>query len=208
MSEPTPAPAPSTLTPATTGASIRPGGEHAAQEADRCGSRHHHHHHRRGGFMRGLFAGALLIGVIAGASYIGSSYAHPGMRGGPGMLHGSFDPETAAKRIDAMVSFALADVDASAEQKAGIGAIAKSALQDLMPLRDQHKAARTKAVELLSAATIDRAAMEQVRAAELKLAETASRRITQAMADAAETLQPAQRAKLAEKMKQRMERRG
>ena len=71
-----------------------------------------------------------------------------------------------------------------------------------------NSAARTKAVELLSAATIDRAAMEQVRAAELKLAETASRRITQAMADAAETLQPAQRAKLAEKMKQRMERRG
>ena len=206
MSEPTPSPAPSTLTPATTGSGIRPGGEHAAQEADRCGSRHHHH--RRGGFMRGLFAGALLIGVIAGASYIGSSYAHPGMRGGHGMLHGSFDPESAAKRIDAMVSFALADVDATTEQKTNIGAIAKSALKDLMPLRDEHKAARTKAVELLSAATIDRAAMEQVRAAELKLAETASRRITQAMADAAEALQPAQRAKLAEKMKQRMERRG
>ncbi len=208
MSEPTPSSAPSTLTPVGTASGTRADGEHAALEADRCGSRHHHHHHRRGGFIRGLFAGALLIGVIAGASYIGSSYAHAGMRGGHGMLHGSFDPESAAKRIDAMVSFALADVDSTAEQKAGIGAIAKSALKDLMPLRDEHKAARTKAVELLSAATIDRAAMEQVRAAELKLAETASRRITQAMADAAEALQPAQRAKLAEKMRQRMERRG
>ena len=206
MSEPTPAR--STLPPVGTASGTRPGGDHAAPDADRRDSRHHHHHHRRGGFLRGLFAGALLIGVIAGASYIGSSYAHPGMRGGHGMLHGSFDPETAAKRIDAMVSFALAGVDATANQKAGIGAIAKSALQDLMPMRDEHKAARTKAVELLSAATIDRAAMEQVRAAELKLAETASRRITQAMADAAEALQPAQRAKLAEKMKQRMERRG
>ena len=68
--------------------------------------------------------------------------------------------------------------------------------------------ARTKAVELLAAPTIDRAAMEQVRAGELALAETASKRVTQAIADAAETLQPAQRAKLAEKMKQRMERRG
>ena len=46
--------------------------------------------------------------------------------------------------------------------------------------------------------------MEQVRASELALAETASKRVTQAIADAAETLQPAQRAKLAEKMKQRM----
>ena len=208
MSEPTPSSAPSTLTPVGTASGTRAGGEHAALEADRCGSRHHHHHHRRGGFIRGLFAGALLIGVIAGASYIGSSYAHPGMCGGHGMLHGSFDPESAAKRIDAMVSFALANVDATTEQKTNTGAIAKSALKDLMPLRDEHKAARTKAVELLSAATIDRAAMEQVRAAELKLAETASRRITQAMADAAEALQPAQRAKLAERLKQRMERRG
>lgn len=171
-----------------------------------CGR--HGHHHRRGGFFRGLLAGALLFGVIAGAAYVGSSQAHPGMRGGHGMLHGSFDPETAARRIDAMVGFALADVDASAEQKGKIGEIAKGALKDLLPLRDEHKAARAKALELLSAATIDRNAIEQVRAAELKLAETASKRLTQAIADAAETLQPAQRAKLAEKMKQRMERRG
>ena len=82
MSEPTPSP--STLTPVTTASGTRAGGEHAAPDADRCGSGHHHHHHRRGGFIRGLFAGALLIGVIAGASYIGSSYAHPGMRGGHG----------------------------------------------------------------------------------------------------------------------------
>ena len=89
-----------------------------------------------------------------------------------------------------------------------LGEIAKGALKDLMPLRDEHKAARTKALELLSAGTIDRAAIEQVRTAELKLAETASRRVTQAIADAAEVLQPAQRAKLAEKMKQRMEHHG
>ncbi len=178
----------------------------ASNDDGRCNR--HGHHHRRGGFFRGLFAGAVLFGVIAGAAYVGSSQAHPGMRGGHGMLHGSFDPESAAKRIDAMVSFALADVDATAEQKSKIGEIAKGALKDLMPLRDEHNAARSKAVELLSAATIDRTAIEQVRASELKLAETASKRLTQAMADAAEALQPTQRAKLAEKMKQRMERRG
>ena len=193
MNEPTSPSSPAT--PATTG-----------HDGGHCGR--HGHHHRRGGFFRGLLAGALLFGVIAGAAYVGSSQAHPGMRGGHGMLHGGFDPESAARRIDAMVSFALADVDASAEQKGKIGEIAKGALKDLLPLRDEHKAARAKAVELLSAATIDRNAIEQVRAAELKLAETASKRLTQAIADAAETLQPAQRAKLAEKMKQRMERRG
>ena len=187
----------SPLTPAT-----------PATQADDGHCNRHGHHHRRGGFIRGLFAGALLFGLVAGAAYVGSSHAHPGMRGGYGMMHGSFDPESAAKRIDAMVGFALADIDATAGQKAKIGDIAKGALKDLTPLRDEHKAARTKAVELLSAATIDRNAIEQVRAAELKLAETASKRLTQAMADAADALQPEQRAKLAEKMKRRMERRG
>lgn len=187
----------SDLTPSP--ASLDPAGKEG-----RCG----HHQHRRGGFLRGLFAGALLFGVVAGAAYVGSSHAHPGGRGAHAMWQGNFDPESAGKRIDAMVSFALADIDATTEQKAKIGEIAKGALKDLMPLRAEHKAARAKAAELLSAPTIDRAALEQVRAAELKLAETASKRITQAVADAADTLQPAQRAKLAEKMKQRMERRG
>ena len=213
MSDHTSSPAPST--PASAGLAnpaSNPAGNPAARDAECYGHQKHHHHHRRGGFIRGLFAGVLLFGVVAGASYIGSSHAqggmHPGMRGGHSMMFGNADPESAAKRIDAMVSFALANVDANAEQKAKISEIAKTALTDLMPLRDEHKAARAKAVELLSAATIDRAAIEQVRASELKLAETASKRITQAIADAADTLQPAQRAKLAEKMKQRLERRG
>ena len=192
---------PASLTPATGGTS---------NDGGHCGGRHQHHH-RRGGFLRGLLAGALLFGIVAGAAYMGSSHAQSGGHGRFGrhaMWGGPFDPETAGKRIDAITSFMLADIDATADQKAKIGTIAKDALKDLMPLRDQHKAARTKAMELLAAATIDRAAMEQVRAGELALAETASKRVTQAVADAAETLQPAQRAKLAEKMKQRMERRG
>ena len=198
-------PSPASLTPATGG---------AGADGDRCGGRHHHHHHRRGGFIRGLLAGALLFGVVAGAAYVGSSHAQGGfghgrhtMSGGP-FGNAAFDPETASKRIDAMTNFVLADVDATAEQKTKISGIAKETLKDLLPLRDQHKAARTKAVELLAAPAIDRAAMEQLRASELALAETASKRVTQALADVAETLQPSQRAKLAEKMKQRMARHG
>ena len=194
----------------TSPASLTPAAGGTGNDGGHCGGRHHHHH-RRSGFLRGLFAGALLFGVVAGAAYMGSSHAQSGSHGGIGrhaMWGGQIDPETAGKRIDARTSVMRADIDATADQKTKIGTIAKDALKDLMPLRDQHKAARTKAVELLAAPTIDRAAMEQVRAGELALAETASKRVTQAIADAAETLQPAQRAKLAEKMKQRMERRG
>ena len=192
----------------TSPASLTPGTGDSTNQGGHCGGRHHHHH--RGGFFRGLFAGAVLFGIVAGAAYVGSSHAQGGMgnHGRHAMWGGQFDPETAGKRIDAMTGFILADIDATPEQKTKISGIAKDALKDLMPLRDEHKAARTKAVDLLAAPTIDRAAMEQVRASELKLAETASKRVTQAIADAAETLQPAQRAKLAEKMKHRIERRG
>lgn len=178
----------------------------SAPEPKNCRG-HGGRHRGRGIVVRLLFAG-VMFGVVAAGAYVGASHARPGMGGAHSMWHGEFNPETAARRIDAMVSFGLADIDATPEQKAKIGDIAKGALKDLAPLRDEHKASRAKAVELLSAASIDRAALEQVRASELKLAETASRRLTQALADAADTLQPAQRQKLVEKMQRRMERRG
>jgi len=60
---------------------------------------------------------------------------------------------------------------------------------------------------LLAAPTIDRAALEQVRVAQMQSADARSRRTLQAMADAAEVLTPEQRAKAAERMRRRMERR-
>jgi Spy/CpxP family protein refolding chaperone len=50
---------------------------------------------------------------------------------------------------------------------------------------------------ILAAATIDRAALERLRAAEIARIDSASRAATGAMADAAEVLRPDQRAKLA-----------
>ena len=54
------------------------------------------------------------------------------------MLHGSFDPESAAKRIDAMVGFALADIYASAEQKGKIGEIVR--IRECRPLSSRQAA--------------------------------------------------------------------
>jgi Spy/CpxP family protein refolding chaperone len=117
------------------------------------------------------------------------------------MGHGAMDADTVAKFIDWRVAAMLSEVDATSEQKNRIGAIAKDAAKELMPLREQHKAARAKAMELLIAPNVDRAALEKVRADELALAETVSRRITRAVADAAEVLTPAQRGKLAQQWK-------
>jgi len=57
--------------------------------------------------------------------------------------------------------------------------------------------------EALAAATIDRAKIESLRQAQLKLHDSASKRLTDAITDAAEVLTPAQRAELAKRMERR-----
>jgi Spy/CpxP family protein refolding chaperone len=59
--------------------------------------------------------------------------------------------------------------------------------------------ARQQAVALLAEPTVDRAALEVLRAGQLQLAEGASRRLTQALADVADVLTPEQRRQLAER---------
>jgi Spy/CpxP family protein refolding chaperone len=77
-----------------------------------------------------------------------------------------------------------------------VKAILASALQDLTPAREQHQGHRRAFLERLTQASVDRAALEQLRRAELTLAESASTRIVQALADAAEVLTPEQRVEL------------
>jgi periplasmic protein CpxP/Spy len=50
--------------------------------------------------------------------------------------------------------------------------------------------------EVLAAQTVDRARLETLRAEQMQLADATSKRITEAVAEAAEVLNPAQRAEL------------
>jgi Spy/CpxP family protein refolding chaperone len=90
------------------------------------------------------------------------------------------------------------ELDATAEQQAKLATIAKAAVADLRPLQEKARAARAQAVTLLTAPTVDRSAIERLRAENIGLAETASKRIAQALADAAEVLSPEQRRKVAD----------
>ena len=76
---------------------------------------------------------------------------------------------------------------------------------DMKAIRDKSRDGRRATADLLARPTIDRAALEGLRAEQIRLAESASRRMTVALADAAEVLTPEQRAKLGERMKSRME---
>ena len=146
-----------------------------------------------------LISGGLLVG--AGATIF--AHGTPGFLGGGRCAFGGADPETAARRTDFMVRFMLSEVDASEEQQAKIAGIVKMAMSDLRPLRDGHAAGHKAGAELLSQPSVDREALESLRAEQMQLAETASRRIAQALADVAEVLTPEQRAALVERM-QRM----
>jgi protein CpxP len=125
--------------------------------------------------------------------------AHGPMMGGFGWGGGSADPAVTGKRIDGMVQWMLADIDASDDQRTKIATILKAAANDLAPLRQQHMQARRTTMQLLAAPTIDRAQLESIRVQQIQLADTATRRMTQAMADAAEVLNSDQRAKLVAK---------
>ncbi|MFN9773200.1 MAG: Spy/CpxP family protein refolding chaperone [Burkholderiales bacterium] len=102
-----------------------------------------------------------------------------------------------------MADRVVSAVDGTPEQKLKLQGIAQAAMTDLAPLREQARAARRDGIALLSAAAIDRGAIEALRAKQMGLADGASKRLAQAMADTAEVLTPEQRVKLAERMQKR-----
>ena len=141
--------------------------------------------------------------IIAGlAAVIGTrAFAHVG--GFCGWHRGGFmgateDPASLDAHLDRVLKHLYVEIDATDAQKQQLGPIVKGAAQDLLPLRARMHDTRRQAIELLSQQTIDRAALEALRADKLKLAESASQRLTQALADVADVLTPQQRQQLAE----------
>jgi len=148
-----------------------------------------------------LIAVALLAGLtgnmLSHAFGQGYTWQHFGMRGG-GSFGGTLTPAQIDDRIDRMTKHMAIELDATADQQIKIANIAKAAVGDLRALREKAQAARSQAVTLLTAPTIDRTAIERLRAEQIGLAETASKRIAQALADATEVLNPEQRRKVAD----------
>jgi protein CpxP len=164
---------------------------------------------------RVLYASALLLGGgVIGAVVVGPSVGQgwygdpPWQRGwgygphggyhhgmGPGEFGGGrmFGPARFERGMDRVLWF----VDASSEQRSKIRGVLERTADDLFALREQHLTGRREIAAALGAATIDRARLETLRADQMKLAETASKRVTDALAEAAEVLSPTQRADLA-----------
>lgn len=152
---------------------------------------------RRRWLKRGAL-GLLGAGLVGGLGF--KAFAHRGYGRGP------LDPAQLDARIERMLKHLYVEIDATEAQKQRLAPIVKQAAQDLLPLRDKVRAARAQAVELLTGESIDRAAIERLRAEQLQLAEQGSQRLAQAIADTAEVLTPEQRKALAERVMHRRRR--
>jgi protein CpxP len=158
---------------------------------------------RRGGALFVLVA-ALVAGAAGG--YVGKSFAHGHFGGHMGMGR-NIDPAKVDTHVERMIKHFAVEVDATPAQRDKLTVIAKAAAKDLLPLRGKLQSGHQQALAIAGAATVDRAAIEKLRGEQIALADTASKRMTQAMADAAEVLTPEQRQKLAQRMKERSEHR-
>jgi protein CpxP len=92
-------------------------------------------------------------------------------------------------------------VDATDAQRAQIKQIMDAAKQDLKAQHSGGRSLHEQGMALFSAPNIDAAAIEALRVQISAQRETASKRMSQAMVEAARVLTPEQRAKLAERMK-------
>jgi periplasmic protein CpxP/Spy len=144
-----------------------------------------------------LTATALLVAVLGGVTL--SAWAMPGGHGGHGGGHGMM--MMGGRGLERM----LDSVNASAEQRTQIKAIAERAKADLQGQRDAGKGTRQQMMALFTQPVVDANAVEALRAQQMQRADQASRRMTQAMVEVSRVLSPEQRKQLAERMAKRGE---
>ncbi|HEV6968771.1 Spy/CpxP family protein refolding chaperone [Roseateles sp.] len=142
------------------------------------------------------------VATVAAALAIGGVAAHaqpgPGHHGGPGMMEAGFGGHMGPM---GHMGHMLDVVNATDSQRSQIEAIFKAAQQDLAGQRDAGRKLHEQMAALFAAPNIDAAAIESLRAQISAQHETASKRMSQAMIEAARVLTPEQRAKIAEVMK-------
>jgi Spy/CpxP family protein refolding chaperone len=152
-------------------------------------------------FVRRMAIATVIAGLAFGIGI--TAFAQGGGHGGwhrGGFMGTALDPAMVDERLDRMLKHLYVEIDATDAQKQQLAPIVKGAARDLLPLRAKIHDARRQAVELLSRESVDRATLETLRADQLRLAEQASMRFTQALADVADVLTPEQRKQLAERI--------
>lgn len=106
-------------------------------------------------------------------------------------------PEEARAHVGHVAARALDKVDATADQRARVDQILDATSPQMWNLRGEARDIHGELHDLLTAETIDRAALEAARKDAVDLVDRGSKVVASALADAAETLTPEQRRTLA-----------
>jgi protein CpxP len=108
--------------------------------------------------------------------------------------------------VQRIVLHALDSVGATAAQESKAHDIIAANFADIAPSPQEHEALRKQALDLLSAPTIDRAAVEKLRADAVASFDAKSKKLVGGVLDIADQLTPAQRAELAARIGQMAQR--
>jgi len=138
-------------------------------------------------------AGTVLAAGVGASALSGMGGCHHGM-----MMDGTHSAADVSAHVDHMLKHFYVEIDATDAQKAQIGPLVKQAVDDLMPLHAQLHTAHTRAMQALTQTAIDRGSLEAARVEHLQLADRASKRMTQLIADVGDVLTPPQRKALAD----------
>jgi protein CpxP len=156
---------------------------------------------------RSVFSRITLIAFVAGAALAGSIVAVAATGMGAcgfhhGMMGGTHSAADVSAHVDHVLKHLYVEIDATDAQQAQISPLVQQAVNDLLPMHTQLQAAHAQAIAALTQNTVDRTALEAARVAHLQLADQASKRLTQLLADVDDVLTPAQRTALAAHLKQ------
>ena len=143
-----------------------------------------------------LLSGAVVLVLVAGAAAGARAFTVHHFNHHSGYMNGAAIPvDLVEQRIDHL----LRTVDATPEQQTRLHGIVEAAIKDIDPLRKQLAGTRVQMAGLLATPQIDRAAVEQLRTERVAEMDQVSKRMVQALLDAADVLTPAQRKTLADK---------
>lgn len=147
-------------------------------------------------WLMAVLAAGTVAAAVGGTARIASAaqtaMAHHGGQ------HGAMDPAAAERHVGEMVDRVLPD--GTPDQKTRLAALIRSAHAEMAPVHAQLRQAHERARQLLMQPRVDRAALEELRAAQMRQLDAASRRLVERLADAADILTPEQRTRLFQHM--------
>jgi len=141
-----------------------------------------------------LAMAGILIGVVA--------FGAGGFAVATGMEPMAWRQGATLALVQHMVAHTLDSVGASADQEAKIHDIIASKFGEIAPNPEEHEAMRKQALNLLAAPTIDRAAVEKLRAEAVAKFDAKSKALVGGVEEIADQLTPEQRVKLADELAQ------